>query len=62
MREHRYTRRGAHIESVERNGDGTPAWQRACDSVNEAKRKSRELQLDADGALGRGSVQRGRTR
>ena len=27
-----------------------------CKSINEAKRKSRKIQLETDGALGRGSV------
>lgn len=58
MTRHKYTRRGQHIESVERNDDGSPRWQHKHDSINKAKRKSRELQMDEDGALGLGCVRR----
>lgn len=60
MTQHKYTRRGQHIESVERKTDGSPGprWQHKYDSINKAKRKSRELQMDEDGALGLGCVRR----
>lgn len=58
MTQHKYIRRGQHIESVERNDDGKPRWQQKYNSINKAKRKSRELQMDEDGALGLGCVRR----
>jgi hypothetical protein len=50
MREHRYTRKG----NVIMDEKGTPLH--VCKSINEAKRKSREMQKQTDGFLGRGSM------
>lgn len=57
MSEKMYTRTGKTIESVERNeANSAPAYKHTFKSLNAAKKKSRQLQMDADGALGFGSV------
>lgn len=53
MRPHKYTRVRNVIMDARTNKKRTKY-----DSINEAKRKSRELQMQEDGALGRGSVRR----
>lgn len=53
MKEAQFIRKGKTITNV---GDGT---KKTFEFVNEAKRESRKLQMSADGALGRGSVQKG---
>jgi len=57
MKETKYIRRGQKIETVERDEKNNLAWSKDYGSINKAKRASRELQIDEDGALGLGSVQ-----
>ncbi len=47
-----YVRRGRKIISISDSKTSSETYK----SINEAKRKSRLLQLSEDGALGRGSV------
>jgi len=53
-----YIRKGSNILSIERKEDGSHKEVLTFDSINQAKKKSREIQL-AHGGLGRGSVMRG---
>lgn len=56
MKTTKYIRNGSTITSVEKNEDGNPVDVRQHDSINAAKRISRDIQLSEDGVLGRGSV------
>lgn len=54
--EAKYTRTRQIIRSVEVDASGKPVEWYDCETVNAAKRKSRELQLAAGGRLGSGVV------
>lgn len=56
MKETKYIRNGKNIRSVAKKEDGTPVERFDFKSINAAKRKSRELQMENDRGLGLGSV------
>lgn len=53
MTMHKYTRHGTTIKTI---GDDGAVHKEKFEFINEAKRRSRELQLATDKALGRGSL------